>query len=563
MTDDQIFERNMLAIASCHGPVYSDKIRSASASEHVHFELSKSGKAVPYMMQNGKKLFYHSRFDPEREAIKLAQTYSKEGFFVFLGLGAGYLIDAFLKSNKIVKGIIVEYGSSELKAILKFMDLSHILGDRRLKLLLDPEDDDFYKALASNYVPVLGGDFFTVPLINRTDLRADVFSRAVKSIRNAIALISDDYSVQSFFGKRWFSNIIRNLKLSALPTPPIATINEAYISAAGPSLELAMQELADRPKNTFLIATDTSLRALLENGIEPDAVISIDCQHISYYHFSLGLPPSIPLFLDLASPPTVARLAKMPYFFSSGHPLSRYLASKLRPFPIVDTSGGNVTHAAVSLANYLGAKRIKIFGADYSYPYGKSYARGTYIYPYFYIRQGRLKPAEALFSDFLYRNQLIEREEEKDGLFRYITKPLVAYKERFELLDEQLPAQLLREQGMGVITRMPLTNKAERKDAGKVFASGRPFMSPEDFLADYKADIASLAEPQGQAQAYLDALSAHDKDLWTTMLPAAAAFRRESGQHPPGPSELLAETRVWCMLVIGDELNNYSNHPLL
>lgn len=550
MPDTQIFERNMLAITSCQGPICANKIRNSKAAENMEVDIVKSGKAVPFIVVNGKKAYFHSRFDPVREAERLAQSFNKEGYYVFLGLGAGYEVEAFLKRNNLIKGLVIEYGCSELRALLERLDLSHILGNRRLKFLIDPSYEELDNAIASSYIPVLDGDFFTIPLRSRTEHKQEAYSEAVKTIKSTIAAISDDYSVQSFFGKRWFSNIIRNLNLTKLPTPAIPVISEAYISAAGPSLELALDTLANRPKGSFLIATDTSLRALLENGITPDAVISIDCQHISYYHFTMGMPANIPLFLDLASPPTLARLTKLPYFFSSGHPLSRYIASKLRPFPIIDTSGGNVTHAAISLANFLGAKNIKVFGADYSYPYGKSYARGTYIYPYFYIRQSREKPAEALFSDFLYRNQSLERENDAGGLFRYITKPLVAYKERLEQLALNIPAQIDREQALGVKTKTFFYDKPKRNDSGKVFASGRPLMDPDDFLSAYEASISGLPEPAGQASVYVDELSAHDKDIWTTMLPSAAAFRREAELEPPEPSELLSTTRAWCLSVI-------------
>ncbi|GAB1457604.1 hypothetical protein MASR2M48_29120 [Spirochaetota bacterium] len=381
------------------------------------------------------------------------------------------------------------------------------------------------------------------------------YKKAADSIRSAIGAISDDYSVQSFFGKRWFSNIIRNLELSNKPTPPVGPIREAFISAAGPSLENHLEEIASRPKDAFLIATDTSLRALLERGIEPDAVISIDCQHISYYHFSLGLPGSIPLFLDLASPPTVARMASKPYFFSSGHPLSRYIASRFRAFPVLDTSGGNVTHAAISLANYLGASIVRVFGADFSYPFGKSYARGTYIYPYFDIRQSRLRPMEGLFADFLYRNQSIDREEDPDGSFRYVTKPLVAYKERLERLSMALPCSIDRVRGNGVRADIASKEGLRGRFDGRVFAAGRSYQKPEEFLQSYADDIAALPEPYRHAAAYLDSLGAHEKDVWTTMLPAAAAFRREAGSSPPDPCDLLIQTRSWCLREVLDELS--------
>lgn len=553
MNDPQIFERNMLAIASRHGQLCTDRLRYAEASPLVGFEPSRNGLPVPYVKRGGRNLFMHSRVDPEREATRLAAQYPRTGFYALLGLGAGFVASSLLRTERVTRAVIIEYDAGMLRAVLEAIDLTHILGDRRVRLLIDPLDDELEEAIVSSYVPSITGDFVSVPLRGRIDADPARYQRATDLIRGTIMAISDDYSVQSFFGKRWFTNIVRNLETSDRPTPPVGPIHAAMVTAAGPSLELAYDEIAARPRNTFLIATDTSLRALLARGIEPDAVISIDCQHISYYHFSLGLPEHIPLFLDLASPPTVARLASRPYFFSSGHPLARYIAGRYRAFPEIDTSGGNVTHAAVSLATYLGARTIRLFGADFSYPSGKSYARGTYIYPYFDIRQSRLKPFESLFADFLLRNQTLVREDDDQG-FRYVTKPLVAYRERLERLALSIPTRLDRVRGNGVAAATETAMAALISQVGKVFAAGRPFQKPSEFLSGYAADIAALPEPREHAASYLDALGAHEQDVWTTMLPSAAAFRREAGDAPPQPAELLSLTRTWCGTVVRDEL---------
>lgn len=554
MINLQIFERNMLALASQNNPACADRIRAANPDSRVSVALSRDGLPVPYLSIGSRNAFMHSRFEPIREATRIADQYKKPGFYIFLGLGAGYEISALLEAGKVAKGLIIEYEAPILKSVLGSIDLTHILGDRRLHLLVDPSDIELDDAIASSYVPSVTGDFVSVPIRGRIDISQVQYQRASNSIRRAISIISDDYSVQSFFGKRWFSNIVRNLEISDKPTPPVGPIHEAYVTAAGPSLELYFKEIASRPKNAFLIATDTSLRALLERGIEPDAVISIDCQHISYYHFSLGMPKHIPLFLDLASPPTVSRLASKPYFFSSGHPLSRYIASRFRSFPVLDTSGGNVTHAAVSLAEYLGASVVRLFGADFSYPFGKSYARGTYIYPYFDIRQSRLRPSESLFAEFLYRNQSIDRQEDNDGKFRYVTKPLVAYKERLERLSASVSCTLIRYKGFGVKANTESKELKSIHSKGKLFAAGRSFQKPEEFLTSYAEDISNLPEPFHHAASYLDSLGVHERDVWTTMLPSAAAFRRAAGEFPPEPYELLSKTRLWCAAIVHDEL---------
>ena len=112
-----------------------------------------------------------------------------------------------------------------------------------------------------------------------------------------------------------------------------------------------------------------------------------------------------------------------------------------------------------------------------------------------------------------------------------------------------------RVRGFGVQTATG-TEKLTRKHVeGKLFAAGRPYQKPEQFLTSYAHDISSLPEPYNHAASYLDGLGVHERDVWTTMLPAAAAFRREAGDHSPEPYELLAKTRAWCATIVQDELN--------
>ncbi|MBU0936085.1 MAG: DUF115 domain-containing protein [Spirochaetes bacterium] len=555
VTDYTIFERNMLALCTGRNLPTAARIRNAQPSRTISFEPARSGMLVPQLQRNGRRYSIHSRFDPEAEGEKAAEGYPQRGFFIFLGLGAGYSITPFLNNNKLSRGIIIDFDAGMIRSLLETLDLTSILADRRLDFIVDPEPEELQELFISAYIPSLYGNLSVVPLRGRVDENSVIFQQASDHIRALMEGVSDDYSVQAFFGKRWFANIIRNLQQAAGSTPPIGPIQKAVVTAAGPSLELAINDLRNLPKDVFLIATDTSLSVLLGFGIQPSAVISIDCQHISYYHFMRGIPAGIPVFLDLASPPTVARLAGGSYFFSSGHPLARYVTARLRAYPILDTSGGNVTHAAVSLADFLGAQRIDLYGADFSYPAGKAYARGSYIYPYFDIRQSRLAPSEALFSHFLFRNKSMDHEMDCEGHVRFITKPLVAYRERLERLGQSCASRLVPHIGNGMPIQGSPPNQI-RQDFGKVFAAGRLFRSTQEFLEEYRDDIAGLELPGSSAGLYLAGLKHKERDIWMTLLPAAAAIRRESGDPNPEPEAILETTRRWCLSKVQEALDS-------
>lgn len=551
-----ILQRNLLAV-SAGDPGLADRISKARPDPDLTLETARTGVPIPVLRREAGTIALHSRMDPEREAERLAGAYPGGGFIVFLGLGAGYGIRPFLDRPTTGGVLVVEYSLGILRAILEQFDLAPLLSDRRVRLLVDPDEPTLERAIFEAYIPILNGDLAAVPLRSRVDADPARFSEAVEAVRRVISRVSDDYSVQAFFGRRWFSNTIRNLYAAEKTVRPLTPVREAIVTAAGPSLDEQAPDLEKARAGKYLIATDTSLGALLARRIIPDAVVSIDCQHISYYHFLNPVPGEVPLVLDLASPPSVARRARRVHFFSSGHPFCRFVSAHFRPFPSLDTSGGNVTHAAVSLADALGARRIFLYGADFSYPAGASYARGTYIHRYFQIRSGRMSPQEGLFASFLYRNLQVDRETDPDGKFRYVTKPLQAYRQRLESFASTLEAELVPVRGAGVAIRVgrPAQGSPSRSSRLTLFAPGRSTCTAREFLEGYRDGLLKLSELTPPSALTLRNLSPEEQDLWTTLLPAAAALRRGMGETRITPAELMERTRVWALEIVSSELD--------
>jgi hypothetical protein len=559
--DDLIFRRNLLAL-SARSPALGEKLMEAVSDPRLVLEKARSGLAVPVLRLPGREIAFHSLVDPAREAERLVGASATGGFIVALGLGAAYAIKASLAEAGTSAVLAVEYSAPLLRALLEALDLSEVFLDPRFSLLLDPKPAELEAAILSRYIPPISGDIRTLPLRARTDLDQASFQAAAETLRSVLGRISDDYSVQAFFGKLWFRNAVRNLFASERPSPPLTPIRRAVVTAAGPSLEEGIDAVVRaKREGAFLIATDTSLPALLGRDILPSAVISIDCQTISYYHFLKGLPPDLPLVLDLASPNRLARLTDCLRFFSSGHPFCTYVSSHYRPFPRLDTSGGNVTHAALSLAETLGASSCLLVGADFSYPEGKSYARGTYIYDYFDELATRLAPMESQFAAFVRRNPSLSREEDRTAegrdYYRYVTKPLMAYHEHLKRFIERSPMDVtpLRGKGVAIATRTGKATGAARREGERIlFAAGRASESASSFLGRYAKGLAALPEPRGSASTYLSSLDPKERDLWTTLLPSAAALQRTAGGQTGDPAGLLSETRSWALLEIDEAL---------
>jgi len=542
---DSLFEKNLLALSK-RNPGLSFKLSKIVAKERRYkFFESRTGEIIPnWIDPQGVAHSLHSMMDPKREAIRLIETVQSEGFIVILGLGAGFYAEEALKREETCFVLTVEYDLASLMELLRERDYTSLFNDPRFSLAVDLSGEELQRLILNLYQPVLLGRIKVIPLRARTSFDGESFIAAAKAIEGAIDQASSDYSVQACFGKRWLSNIIKNLKNAGEVKGSIPPIRRAAVCAAGPSLSLQIPAIQNKRKDKFLIAVDTSLPCLLNAGIMPDAVISIDCQHISYYHFMDGLPESALLFLDLASPPLLASRSKNRWFFASAHPLTRYISQVWKKFPELDTSGGNVTYAAVSLAEQLGASEIELYGADFAYPGAVSYAQGAYIYSLFAKRQNRLSPLEAQCSDFLYRTPLEKIScPDNAGSWYYENRLLKFYREALEKKCLNMDAALMPAKGLGAPIRV---RQAEnRNNNHRIFFIGEAATQAEDFLSLYKNAIASLPKPEKNAALYLGSLSDEQKSVFATILPLAAALKHRNSIADY--RELFEETKAYTI----------------
>jgi len=550
--DGGVLRRNLEALAA-RDAALAARIATTAPSPEVSFVESKTGRPVPRIRTAGGPIALHSVYDPEKEGRRLAETVAGSGFLVCLGIGGAYQAVAALADSRLSGLLLVDRDPPLLRSILERLDMRPLIEDPRTAFLLDEPPSSVAQRLLSLWIPGLCGSLRTLPLRPRADRDGSYFQAVGDAIRMAVEGAASDYSIQSRFGRRWFSNIAWNLLSapSALRLPELG--REACVVGAGPSLESQIPSLRRRGPSVSLVAVDTAFPALAAAGLEPDLVVSIDCQHFSTYHFVKGPPVSSMLVLDLSSPPMLSRLTKRRGFFSGGHPFSRFAARRGFPFPEVDTSGGNVAHAAVSLSVALGAKEIRLFGVDFSYPEGKSYARGTYLYDYFLVRSGRLSPVSEGFAGLVFGRIGLLRDTE-DGFPRYTTPQLAGYKDRFETASRGLSAVLLQEPGRGMRLSLPAvaTDRVLPPEGSRNAAAP---LDPRRFLLSYLDQLRSLPMPRVAGVPGFAAFSPEVRDVWTTILPLLA-WERARRPMETDPHLLLSAARsdadgiVSCVLGI-------------
>lgn len=522
-----------LNILNKKAPKLAAKLRDIKPNACLVTSKSRQGSIVPAIRKKGHLYPMHSRFDPIAEGNRIADTASEE-FLIVFGLGGGYHLKPLLKIGTLSALLIVEQDINLVRGLLENFDFTWLLSDSRVKLLIDYPPQKLLDFVLQNYLPILHGNLGTLSLSPRVNLNPAWFLACANALQTIPETLSREFTVQSHFGQRWFINTLSNLPRNEEVNASLLPTRNIIVTAAGPSLHKQMGEIKKkRMSGMKLLATDTSLPHLILNGINPDIVLSIDCQVLSYQHFLKGLSAGSILVLDIAAPPVLGRLTDKVVFFSSKHPFSLYLNKYYRTLPTLDLVGGNVTHAAISLAKKIGARQVSLYGADFSYPNGEPYAKGAYIYPLFQSRSLRTSGSEDYFWKFIDKSNPIR--EESRGAWRYRISSLDYYRETLKNSPISHTYNLFPED----------TSQFTEDMARQIhnFVASAPKRKWQDFMQDYSKTLKSLPPLSASFQNYITALEDKPRQALASLLPIATRFREGSSSG----FEAVEKARIWTI----------------
>jgi len=518
-----------LDILNAKIPNLAARLRGIKPSVYLVTSKSRQGSIVPAVRREGHLYPMHSLFDPISEGNRIAGTANEE-FLIVFGLGGGYHLKPLLANEKLSALIIVEQDMNLMRGLLENFDFTWLFSNSRVNLLIDYPPQELLNFVLDNYLPIIHGNLGTISLKPRVNLNPVWFLACANALQTIPETFSRELTVQSNFGQRWFTNTLSNLPRNEEVTTKLLPTKRVLITAAGPSLHKQMEEIKKKCMDGMkLLATDTSLPHLILNGIKPDIILSIDCQVFSYQHFLKGLPAESILVLDIAAPSVLGRLTDKVVFFSSKHPFSLYLNKYYRVLPTLDLVGGNVTHAAVSLAKRIGAREITLFGTDFSYPDGEPYAKGAYIYSLFQSKSRRTSGAEDYFWKFIDESNPIR--EESHGTWRYRISSLDYYRETLENSNPASFPDKISQSSENIAWQT------------QSFITSPPKTKWQDFIHDYSEILESLPPLSANIQDYLAALKDKSRQAWASLLPAATRFREESSSG----FEAVEKARIWTI----------------
>lgn len=328
----------------------------------------------------------NSSYNPKNEAEKWVKQYSFTNYGIvisLLGLGSG-LFARELINNKGKNDVLIIYEPSIdiFIHVMQNYDIADIIGNSTIVLSIDGINEfDFRQALRL--------------FINITNIKTQIKcvhpgydelfpEKAIffwKEIEESYVREQLNINTERYFGKRYITNGLHNaryLKDSNRLTDLREDINTdvpAIIVAAGPSVKDNLDGLRRAKGRAYIFVVDRILDYILDNGIEPDFIVTIDpIKPVEYFTKRTDL--TAPLLCEMSSNWEVLNRHKGKKIIYSCNPYFQimYLSQGKKP-PLLST-GASVATAAFAACVVLGFKKIVLVGQDLAYDGDLTHAGG-------------------------------------------------------------------------------------------------------------------------------------------------------------------------------------------
>jgi hypothetical protein len=395
--------------------------------------------AVP--MPDGRPVYLHSRHRPLDEAERLAATVdaTRSVYHVF-GLGLGYHLEQlFDRAGDEAIFLVFEPDLAVVRTALERRDLSRLIDSRRVLLFTRADKGELFQRLAPHTTLVTLG---TADVAHAASVRRDpAFYRQVQGwLAEFASFAMTNLNTAVLNGRRTLENVTRNLaRYAASPGPDhLRGAYQGYpalIVSAGPSLRRNKHLIRSMVGRAVIIAVQTTLRPLLELGVEPDFVTALDYHDICARYFE-GLPRTLSteLVAEPKATPAIFDLHPGPLTLAGNADADALLrgpgaAANRSRLP----SGSTVAHLAYYLAEHLGCDPIIFVGQDLGFGDGLYYAPGTTHEDVWRPELGRFCTVEMKQWEQIVRERpILRRVPDQQGRPIYTDERMFTYLQQFE-----------------------------------------------------------------------------------------------------------------------------------
>jgi hypothetical protein len=440
VTRNDTYVANMAALWR-HDPTLAMEVDALAPDDVAVTHASRAGPPTAVAFTpDGRNVHLHSRYDPNAEAAKFVAglDFGDAHCVIVSGFGLGYHVDAIrgqLADDAVL--VVIEPSLPMLKAALMSRDLTALLKHRRLVFLTSADTTTMHRRL-ERHAPImlLGSKFVSHPASQQVS--PDAYTAIRGAVTDFISYSRMTLVTLVAISRATNQNIAANLP-TYVATPTIDNLLgrfkgvPAIVISAGPSLAKNMDQLADARGRAVLVAVQTVFKPLLDRGIVPDFVTSLDYNEVSMRFFE-GIDDFHDVQL-IAEPKAHARVIDR-----YGGPIS-LLDNTFARLCLGDALGGRaglkagatVAHLAFYLACELGCDPVIFVGQDLAYSDHLFYTPGVPHHREWRPEMNRFYTIETKeWERILRRRPVLRRVRDVHGNEIFTDETLFTYLQQFE-----------------------------------------------------------------------------------------------------------------------------------
>lgn len=393
-----VYEKNMEALEKKY-PVWAEIIRRNSRKKRnfaVDVEQSYTGDTIMKVNDHGNVYYLNGKYAPELVAdhwLTQQGTIDKYATIIIIGISNGVHIKKIMESVPKTVIILVYEPSYEIfRRAMEEVDLTFLFQQDIPVGILIPQINGFEQWRFFNYF-IVYDNMVSLKIYlsgNYHKLFQEEIDEFVKELRKYLENIQVNWSTHVRYTDVNANNIFHNLHYlyegySIADLKGILPSDiPAIIVSAGPSLNKNINNLKAAVGKACIIATDTAMKPLLNEGIVPDLFVIVDGLKPAelFAHKDISKAGMITMTAVSVEPMKLHKGKK--YFYSSGGAFEIELMREIsgmkhKPMllpPLM--TGGSVAHSAYTLGEYMGAKTIILIGQDLALTGNKAHVDGAF-----------------------------------------------------------------------------------------------------------------------------------------------------------------------------------------
>lgn len=388
-----LFKKNMESFEKRYSLV-TEKIKEIDINNIknlVQTKQAQSGHTILSLQRENKIWNMNSRLNPQMAAELYAQRYNIRlyGVYFVFGFSDGRCVrELWKKCDDTNLLVICEPNLKLFATACHSIDLQDLLENQRI-ILYFPELEKDSGALVQHLVDYSRMKLLDFCILPGYDVlyheECEMFmDNVLDCMKNAIVNKATHLTFDRDIPRRMMSNTKRMIfgsnlmQLKKALDQKVVKEIPVIIVSAGPSLDKNIHELKKAQGKAFIIAVDASIRTVLQAGVRPDLLCSIDPNSPERFFTGLDTKKIFWACNQLSNPILLEKYAKHIFYYGSfGKRWDNIIQDELKCiFPSI-TSGGSVSTEAFMLALHLGFRKIVLIGQDLAFTGGVSHTKGV------------------------------------------------------------------------------------------------------------------------------------------------------------------------------------------